>query len=223
MVLRHQLFPWRLVVGLHLACIFVVVVFSAMAMVEDGPVQPAAWGVATAALLVWVAAVQATLVPRRPRPLRPRDDGALVIESPPVLAGALVVAWFLMLVAVAFWSYVAITDFGAITNPGWTLVMTLGALGSLPDLVRLVTGRLHRWRLVAADDGVHYRGYRSDWHLPWAKVASVGLQDRPAGVRVGTRGTETDRVVPIACFDVPPEQVIEVLTKQRERFGRGKR
>ena len=54
------------------------------------------------------------------------------------------------------------TDFDEIEAPGATLLTVVGALGMLPDLVRLLTGRLHRWRLEIGPETVRYRGYRTD-------------------------------------------------------------
>jgi hypothetical protein len=48
------------------------------------------------------------------------------------------------------------SDLLALEAPGASLVMVVGAVGSLPDLLRLLTGRLHRWRLELGPDALIY-------------------------------------------------------------------
>ncbi len=60
-------------------------------------------------------------------------------------------------------------------SPGFALVTVAGAVGSLPDLVRLVTGRLHRWRVVIDGGSITYRDYRTDETWPVSKVHGAGF------------------------------------------------
>lgn len=215
-----RLLPLRLVAMMHGFCLFLVVVFGAMATLEDGPVSPAAWGVALAVLLLWGAVVVATLVPRRRGPVPPRPDGSVLVESPTALVALLVGAWLVMLLAVAAWVVVAVTDFAAVENPGFLLVMVLGGVGSLPDLARLLTGRLHRWRVIADDAGIRYRGYHTDRTLAWSEISGIRSQQKPPGVTVAQKGGGTGIVLPAIAFDLHPDAIADALQERRARSAR---
>ena len=216
MVLTRRVFPVRVLLVLHAIVLAVAVLFGLMAWAGDGPSRLGASGIAVAALLVWLAAVRATLVARRP--LDPVDPGApLVVDTPRSVPLLLVAGWLLMVVATLVWAVAAVRDPGSVDQPGFALVMTLAALASLPDLVRLATGRLHRWRVEADDEGLHYRGWRTDERVGWADVRGVRWQDRPAGVVVERAGAE-DLRIPITSFDEDPVQVAEALDQRRSRF-----
>lgn len=114
------------------------------------------------------------------------------------------------------WAYVMVTDFSAIESPGFTLVTIAASVGLLPDLARLLTGRLHRWRLELGPDALTYRGYRTDLTVPWSKVGRATVQTKaPVGVLINVRGTSKDPVVPILAFSVPAEQLIEEIQRAK--------
>lgn len=164
------------------------------------------------ALLLLLVAVRALVVPRRRRVLPVEADGTTTIRSPATLARGLVLAWLLMFGVGALWLVVMFTDFDAIEAPGATMVTIVGLLASLPDFLRLLRGRLHRWELTLGPDGYRYRGYRTNESLAWSKVRGARIQARkPAGVRIDRRGNAPDLVVPIIAFDVPPEQIVEEI------------
>lgn len=189
--------------------------FALLGTFSSGAMRWAGWLSALSAGLLLLAAVVALATPRRRRTLRPAPDGTLVIDSPAVIAWSLVGAWVGLLVVAALWVVVAATDLGSIESPGFTLVMVLGAVGSLPDLVRLLTGRLHRWRLVLGPDELSYRGYRTEVTLPWSRVHGARVQRRgPAGVLIDRLGTGPDPVVPITAFTLPPEQIVEEIQRR---------
>ncbi len=215
--MTQRLFAIRHLAIMHVLCLFLVAVFSVMAILETGAVRFAAWGVALAALLLWGAVLSATVLPRRHEPVEPGPDTSVVVVSPPAIALLLVAAWVVMLVAVAGWVVVAVTDFSSIESPGFTLVMVLAALGSLPDLARLLTGRLHRWRVVADDAGIRYRGYHTDRALAWNEIASIRSQHRPPGVSVEVKDGSQALLVPALPFDVHPEAIAESLNARRTR------
>lgn len=169
----------------------------------------------------FLASVLATLaVRRRRRPLPTSADGTVVISSPAVAAAGLLVAWLAALVLAAVWAVIAVVDFDRIEAPGFTIVLWVGALATLPDLVRLLTGRLHRWRVLIGPDGVTYRGYRTDETVPWAGLKRVTVSERkPAGVVLDRRGGGPDPVIPAAAFTVPAEQIAEEIRNRLVRRG----
>ena len=216
--MRTPLFALRHVLIMHGLCLFPLVCFGAVAVTERGPVRAAAWGVALAAVLLWGAVVQATLVPRGRGPVVPRPDGSVVVESPLRLVVLVVAAWVVMLAAVLGWVVVAITDLGSLESPGFTLVMMVGGVASLPDLVRLLRGRLHRWRVVADDDGIRYRGYHTDRVLTWSEVSAVRSPDKPPGVTVERKDGGPALLVPAIAFDVLPDAIAQAVRERRTRL-----
>lgn len=118
-----------------------------------------------------------------------------------------------MLVAAGLWVGAAATGFDDIASPGFTLVAVVGALGSLPDLVRLLTGRLHRWRLVLGPDSLTYEGYRTRETVPYTAIHGARVhRERPVGVLVDRKGAGPDLVVPSVPFLVPADQLAEEVT-----------
>lgn len=172
--------------------------------------------VMTSAML---ATVLSTLVVRRTRrDLVPTADGRLVITSPLLATAGLVVAWVSALALAALWAVLAVDDFSRIEAPGVTVVFWIGALASLPDLARLLTGRLHRWRVLVGPEGVTYRGYRTDETIAWSKLRRATVQrHRPVGVLLDRVGTAPDLLVPAAAFTVPAEQIAEEIQRRKPR------
>lgn len=211
-------FPLSALLWLHGICGFLVVVFTAMALLESGPSRVAAGLTALSSAFVWAAAGSATLLPRRRRD-PDREGGRTVLAGSRRLVTLLLAAWALMLTGAAAWVVVAVVDLDAVDNPGWLLVLVLGALGSLPDLVRLATGRLHRWRVTLDESGLAYRGWRTSVRVPWADVRGVRLVPRPLSVEVERRDGAPVRIPPVA-FDVPPEQIVELVEDHRPSGGR---
>lgn len=122
----------------------------ALAIGYDG-VLALAWAGAAAAALMEIAIVVALVVPRRTA-LPPADpSGSIVLRAPGVLVGSLLGSWIAVFVSAAFWVWVALTDFSQIDAAGPLLIMVLAVVGSLPELGRLLTGRLHRWQLTLTD------------------------------------------------------------------------
>lgn len=192
------------------------VAFGIIGIVASGPMATTmlATAVATGGGLM---AALASLARRRPRrPLTPDPDGEVVITSPLPVTVGLLVAWGALLVVAILTARAAVTDFGAIEAPGASLVMVVGAVGMLPDLARLVTGRLHRWTVRLTADGLGYRGYRTSVFVPWREVRKVAIQRRgPAGVRVETR--QGPVVLPAAAFTVPADQLVQEIRARAAR------
>lgn len=186
---------------------------------SSGPLVPSAWTFALTTGAGLVAAVSALARPRRRRELPVRPDGTRVLEGPRLTVVALLVAWAAITVTAVLWAYVAVTDFDAIEAPGAAFLTVVGAVGMLPDLVRLLTGRLHRWRLEIGPETVRYRGYRTDVTYRRRDVRGGLVHPRhPAGVEIDLRGGATKgAVIPATAFDVPAEQIIEELRRRPDR------
>ncbi|PVG84278.1 hypothetical protein DDE18_01195 [Nocardioides gansuensis] len=192
-------------------------VLVGLALTAEGVMGWSAWGLVVAFGLLFASAASALARRRRRREPQVTADGTRVFRAPPLTVMGLVGAWLVLLVVAALWAYVAVTDFDALESPGFSLVTIVGALASLPDFLRLVTGRLHRWTLELGHDSLVYRGYRTHITVPWSDVRGAIVQRRhPAGVRIDLRANAPDPVVPIAAFDVPAEQLVEEVLRGRK-------
>ena len=164
--------------------------------------------------LLLVAAVSSLARPRRHREPMVAADGTRTFLAPAATVWPLVGAMVAMMAVAVMWAYVAVTDFDSLESPGFTLVTIVAAVGAIPDFGRLVSGRLHRWRLELGPEIIRYRGYRTDLAVPWSKVHGARIQARgPAGVLIDVKGAEKDPVVPITAFAVPAEQLIEEIER----------
>jgi len=163
-----------------------------------------------------VSAASALARRRKVRALVPTADGTVMFVAPALTAWPLVGAWVALLGTAMMWAYVAVTDFSALESPGAALVTIAASIASLPDLVRLLTGRLHRWRLEVGPDSLTYRGYRTDATWPWSQVHGARIQARgPASVLIDVKGAGKDPVVLITAFAVPAEQLIEEIERAK--------
>lgn len=217
---RRQAAPERpLVPRWYVAVVLAVLVVSTaattgFALARDGAIGWSLRFAALAAGLLLVAACSALARPRRRRPMMTTAAGVGVHRVPAATVWPLLVAWFAALALAASWVYLAVTDYSALEGHGWVLVTVVGALGSAPDLVRLLTGRLHRWQLEIGPESLTYRGYRTDETWPWSRIHGARIQQRgPAGVLIDIRGAGKDVVVPITAFTVPPEQLVEDIER----------
>lgn len=202
--------------------VFTLVIGLISAVAGDGLVDLSMFGLAVVSGLVLVSAMSAFVRPRRRREPKVLADGSRVFRAPALTTWPLVAAWIVVLGVAAVWGWVVVTDIGELESPGFSLVMVVGALGSLPDFARLMTGRLHRWTLTVGPDALTYRGYRTDVTVPWRDVRGAHVHERgPAGVRIDMRGAQAkDPIVPIAAFDVPAEQLVEEVAEARKNARR---
>jgi len=213
--------PVRLVPRWYAAVVVVLLlvltgVFGGLAATADGVMGWSAWALVLFTGLLLVAAFSALVRPRRTREPAVAPDGTRVFLAPALTVAALLGAWVAVLAVAALWAFVAVTDFSALESPGFSLVTIVGALASLPDLARLLTGRLHRWRLELGPEALTYRGYRTALTVPWSKVGRATIQSKaPAGVLINVRGESKDPVVPIAAFAVPAEQLVEEISRAK--------
>lgn len=190
--------------------------FLGLALTADGVLAPSAWVLFAFAGLMLVSAVSALARPRRRREPATDPAGVRTFVAPAgtvyPLVGAMVV---LMAMALTF-AYVAVTNVAALPSPGRVVLLVVAAVAALPDFVRLITGRLHRWRLEIGPETVRYRGYRTDVTYPWSKVHGARIQARgPAGVLIDVKGAGKDPVVPITAFAVPAEQLVEEIERAK--------
>ena len=213
--------PVRLIPRWYTAVVVVMLVvltgvFTGLTLSVDGVMGWSAWGLVLFAGLLLLAALSALVRPRRVREPAVSADGTRVFLAPMLTVAALLGAWCAALAVAALWGFVALTDFDALESPGFALVAIVGAIGSLPDLVRLLTGRLHRWRLELGPETLRYRGYRTIETWSWSKVHGARIQARgPAGVAIDVKGAGKDPVVPITAFAVPAEQLIEEIQRAK--------
>jgi hypothetical protein len=174
------------VVGL---AVFTAVLVATAAAFADGLAGASMWGLAASSALALVAAASALVRPRRPREPETDRDGSRVFRAPRLTVWPLLGAWIALLATAAAWSWLAVTDVGALESPGF-------------------------WTLALGPEQLSYRGYRTAVVVPWEDVRGAVLQERgPAGVRIDLRGARTDPVVPITAFDVPAEQLVDEIVR----------
>lgn len=191
--------------------------FLGLALTTEGVMGWSAGALALAFGLLLASAASALASRRRRREPQVAADGTRTFRAPALTVASLVGAWWALLLVAALWAYVAAADLDTLESPGFALVTIVGALASLPDLVRLLTGRLHRWTLELGPESLTYRGYRTNITVPWSDVRGAAIQRRrPAGVRIDLRGHAPDPVVPITAFDVPAEQLVEEVLRGRK-------
>jgi hypothetical protein len=213
---------WYAATVVGFLAVFTLVLVAVTAAFGGGLEAVSMWGLSAASALTLVAAVSALVRPRRRRKPEIASDGSRVFRAPALTAWALVGAWCALLFTAVLWGWLGVTDFDTLESPGFSIVAILGALASLPDLARLLSGRLHRWTLTLGPDGLSYRGYRTDVSVPWKDVRGASIQERgPAGVRIGLRGAGAgDVVVPATAFDVPADQLLEEVGQARKAARR---
>lgn len=217
MVSQARLIPRWWTATVLTVLIVATLVGLVMALVADGPLAWSGAGLLVGFASLLVAAISALARPRRRREPEVAADGTRIFRAPALTVAGLLVAWSMLLAVAVLWAYLALTDFAALESPGFSLVTIGGALASLPDLVRLVTGRLHRWTLELGPASLSYRGYRTDVTVACRDVRGAAVRRRnPAGVRIDLRAAAPDIVVPITAFDVPAEQLVEEVHRARK-------
>lgn len=191
-----------------------------MTVAADGALAWSGVGLLVAFAALLVAAGSALVRPRRQREPEVAPDGARIFRAPAPTVAGLLVAWAALLSVALLWAWLAVTDLDALESPGFALATITAALASVPDLVRLLTGRLHRWTLVLGPTSLTYRGYRTDVTVPCRDVKGAAVQRRnPAGVRIDLRAARPPVVVPITAFDVPAEQLVEEVHRALREAG----
>jgi hypothetical protein len=207
--------PWRISLGVHAALAVMTAIYVAMSLSTDGPGALGAWLVTGALLALWACWGWVTFGPRRPVP-----PGTTSVTGSRPVAGLLGATVALVVAGAVVWGVLLATDPASLPNPGFVLILVVGALGSLPTLARAATGRLHLWRVDAGPEGVRYRGGRVDRALPWSAVGSVHLN--ALHTRLVLTPTDPDAAaveVPMLAFDVDPaalRDAVEQARSQRE-------
>lgn len=171
-------------------------------------------GVTCGALLV--AAVPAFYGRRRPLSDPPHSETVVVTMSW-LSAVAALLAWACAAAAAAAVVYLAFTDVDALTNPVFALMFVVAMLATGPDLVRLFTGRLHRFAVELDADALTYRGYRTETRVPWTEVRKVTTQTwKPAGVVVHLRDGRTV-VLPTLVLPAPAQDLVDAICSRTPR------
>jgi hypothetical protein len=156
--------------------------------------------------------VRSLLVPRRRKNLLPDEAGTVVIQSPALIVWPVVLACVLLYLCAVAFAVLLMIDPGNVESPGAAVVGAIGVVLGAPDMFRLMTGRLHRWRLDLMPDAFTYRGYRTAETVPWSKVHGASVQrGKDAGVLIDRKGSGPDLLVPIAAFDVQADQLVEEI------------
>jgi hypothetical protein len=215
----ERLIPrWFTVVVISIFTVLTLLVATATVVSGDGLADMSMYGIVAFGALMLVASVSSLARPRRRREPEVLADGTRVFRAPALTVWPLVGAWVAIMCTAVTWGVVMLDDFSALESPGFSLVVVIGAVGLIPDFVRLLTGRLHRWTLILGPDDLTYRGYRTNVSYPWKEVSGAKIQRRgPAGVRIDLRGAQRkDPVVPITAFPVPAEQLIEEILGARK-------
>lgn len=169
-----------------------------------------------AMVTLWIVMLRSSREPGNDRHGAPviRTTGAVEVHGSRPLAALLAGSWALVVVGTALWG-LAFVRGEDIPSPGFTLVMALAVLASLPTVVRAALGRLPLWRLTLDDTGLRYVGGRTRHAITWRDVERVGL-DRPrTHLVVRDRATSSDVVVPILGFDLPAAEVLALVEEQR--------
>ncbi|MRJ76794.1 hypothetical protein GEV29_09620 [Aeromicrobium sp. SMF47] len=221
----QRLISRRWVAGVVVLILVGLASFAAMAVALDGAGRVV--GVAGLVFLGLhlIAALRAFVLPRRRRELPVDEAGRTIIEAPGSLVWPLVAAWAAVPILAAAFVVQAIVDVDSIESPGAAFAVVIATVFGLPDWFRLVTGRLHRWRVVLGPEDLSYRGYRTAIEVPWSRVRGASIQvggrtrgetkqRQTAGVLINLKGTRPDPVIPAAAFDVPAEQIVEEIQKR---------
>ncbi|MFW6867959.1 hypothetical protein ACOACQ_11265 [Nocardioides sp. CPCC 206347] len=216
-VSRARLIPRWWTATVLTVLVLATLVALVVALAADGALAWSGVSMLVAFCGLLVAAISALARPRRRREPEITADGTRIFRAPMLTVAGLLVAWWTLLVTAALWAYLALTDFSSLESPGFSLLTIVGALASLPDLVRLATGRLHRWTLELGPTTLSYRGYRTDVAVHCRDVRGAAIQQRnPAGVRIDMRAGADDIVLPITAFAVPAEQLVEEIHRARK-------
>lgn len=225
-VAEQRLIPRWWVAAVIVLILIGLASFAGMALALDGAGRVVGVGGLVFLGLHLTAAVRAFVLPRRRREMPVDDTGRTTVEAPGSLVWPLVVAWAAVPILAAAIVVQAIVDLDSIESPGAAFAVVFAAVFGLPDWFRLVTGRLHRWRVVLDPESLSYYGYRTAIVVPWSSVRGASIQAaggrtrgetkqrQAAGVLVDLKGTRPDPVIPIAAFDVPAEQIAEEIRKR---------
>lgn len=170
--------PLRLVWPAHVVALILVAIYVAMAVVEPGLFRVGTIALTAAGIALWGALVWVTLPPRESI----TAQFPLTIRGSRFLAALLLVAWFLALAGTTVWGLVLWQEPDAVPSIGFTVVMILGGLGSLPTLLSLLRGRLHLWQLDLDALRLRYAGGRRVVEWPWTDVSEVTLNS--AGTQI---------------------------------------
>lgn len=204
---------WAKALGLFLTWGLGALIAAIALLDGDGPWALTMLAVGTVAILLGVAFLKAIVVRRRVRPLRPAPDGTVAFRSPVAIYGSLLAAALLIVLSSPLAVWAVLTDSDDMTRPGRLLALPFLGIYFIPDLVRLLLGRLHRWQLILGPEAVTYRGHRTDVTVPWSETRGVLMQTaKPFHLVIKTRGTkQPDIGIRFDVFDVPAQQFLDEI------------
>lgn len=232
-----RLAPRWAIVLMSVLSMMLLVAGAGLATATSGVDRWIAAGLAVVGLCAVVFLAHGFL-PRRPRPLLAGSDGTISIAAPALQVAAALTAWLMMWVLAGLIAFVLATrGMNAVESPGAAVAIVGATLASIPDAVRLLTGRLHRWRLSWGPDGVSYRGFRTSLELPPGKLKGARLQatrlfrydavptpmrprdggPRGFGVVLDRSGNAPDILVPQVFFREPAEQLVDEIKRANAR------
>ncbi len=200
-----------------------VLICLGLALTGQGPLGWSFWAGFVTFLLLFVAAWSALVRRRKPHNPRVTSEGIRIFRAPAATVWPLLGAWLAVYFVAGLWAYVAITDVEALEAPRRTWLLIGAAVASLPDVARLLTGRLHRWQVEIGPDSITYRGYHTNVTYPWSKVHGArarghGRGRGPTGVEIDVKGAGKDPIVPLSAFNVPAEQLIEEIQRAKALY-----
>lgn len=203
--------PLRLVWPAHLVALLLVAVYLAMAVLESGLFRLGTIALVGAGLATWGALVRVSL----PAQGSTAEQSPATIRGSRVLAGLLLTGWFLALTGTTLWGVVLWSSPESVPSIGFTVVMVLGALGSLPTLVALLRGRLHLWQVDLSTHGLRYAGGRKVVDLPWPDVSSVTLNGPGTQILLAHPTGADATSIPALAFDLPASQIVATIEAAR--------
>lgn len=171
------------------------------------------------ACAVWsllLVAAMICLVPRRRQELQPEPAG-LVINSPTLLTASLLGAWALALVVAGVSGWLLLTDPDGMESRRVAIASLALGPASVPELIRLLQGKVHRWRIELGPDALTYRGYHADFTIGWDQIHGARVQHKPVGVRVNRTGTTADPLIPALPFRIPAQQIADEIAARSRK------
>ncbi len=211
MAVRVRLRP-RVAIGAHVGLLISILAGALVGFTEFGLLPSGFQLLWCACLPAWVLTWRVTL-PARHR-LPPGDVDRV--------DGSRTVAALLLAVSVLVWPAcllmglgVLLSPPGTVSRPGLAVFTALGALVMLPAWFRLLTGRLHLWRLELGPDVLRWVAIRETTEVDWSDIRHVELRERDTQLWIERRDTVEPLGIPLLGFDYPGEEILAAVERNR--------